>query len=320
MNSQNLIRPVRSLPRSRSQSIARFTHLPAAELLRTVLQPGAAEGPRCAGNIVVYGGHKPVADEFAAAAVAYLSPLDSLWRVGAGESADSSVVWVDPEDQLLTMLTATILFLPGGAQYEEIAQEWQDRADVLLVGSSEWGADPERYGALTTVWKWGPVCLLLHNPAPVPAFAPQERPVMHMGARIAIPLVIAHGRVEPPTAEERYTAFQSECWSPDARVRATVQGTPGGELSVVFVTNDLELERYEVQFAFRKSRDGVLEGRKQLWKDEGDPTRLAAFWFGSQLNLRGAERSGSEGPGEPQLTFEFEVLPPPPAEQTSAET
>src|SRR5262249_8824289 len=109
-----------------------------------------------------------------------------------------------------------------------------------------------------------------------------------------------------------------KCSSTDTRVRATVEGNPGGELTVIFVTNDLELEGCEIRFAFRTETGAVLEERKQLWKDEGHPTRLAAFWFGSQLNLRAAEPVG-EHDGEPELTFEFEVLPPPATRDTTAE-
>jgi hypothetical protein len=93
-----------------------------------------------------------------------------------------------------------------------------------------------------------------------------------------------------------------------------VQGGSGGVLTVVFAATDPQLRGAEIRFTFQSSAGQVLTGQTQLWTDEGDPNRLAAFWSGNQRDLSqsiGAE--GAEPPEVSQVKFIFEVQAPPPS-------
>ena len=115
MNAKNLVRPIRSAQRFHlSESGLPAGRIRAADRLREMLNAGHGNTRRCAANVVVYGGHSPAADGFAAAALACLQPLDSLWRVGSGEATDSRVIWIPEDHQLLTMLNARVVFIQIG--------------------------------------------------------------------------------------------------------------------------------------------------------------------------------------------------------------
>ena len=311
MNSQDVVRPVRSLQEFRlRESGVSVGRIRPADLLRAVLRAGDGENLRCATNVVVYGDQSPAAGEFVAEALACLGPLDSLWRVGGGRATDPRVVWVNEDERLLTMLTARALFIPGDERHEWASAEWQDRADAVFVGPGSQAEAVESFFSAFSqnVWRWGAQAVVIEPHVSTP------KPAVFVDRGVSIPLFIAHARVDGMEAEEAYSEFRFECWSNDSRVRATVQGGRGGDLTLLFAATDPQLNGAEIRFTFRTSAGGVLAGRTQLWTDQGDPTLLAAFWQGNQMDLaRSARPEGEAAQKVTQMTFVFEVLAPPPA-------
>src|ERR1039458_9102320 len=158
MNSQDLVRPIRSLQRFRlEESGLPPGGMSAVGLFRAILQAGGGDTRHCAANVVVYGDQTPAAEEFAAATLACLGPLDSLWRVGIGRASDPRVIWVDEGERLLTMLTARVLFISSDEHSKGVAAEWQGRADAVFVGPGPRADDVEIFfsASLASVWGWG---------------------------------------------------------------------------------------------------------------------------------------------------------------------
>ncbi|MGJ5814520.1 hypothetical protein [Paludibaculum fermentans] len=295
MNLMSLVRPIRSLQRFRSEP----TLLPvgSADLLKAALTPGEGDARRCAANVVVYGGQSREAEEFAEAAFVSLEPLDSLWRVGAGEAADSRVVWIPADHPLLTMLNARVVFLPAGEQQQDAIREWQDRADaIFVVGGAHWDMPGERSG---TVHKWQDRGA---TPSSPPLFS-REAFLLPTSA------TIGRGRMEPLDVGDAHNDFAFECWSKDRRVHAIVTGR-GGDLTVRFVTEDPQLKGAVIRFAFRTGAGATLPGERQLWPDEANPAQIVAFWAASQLDFKQSESPPADRTTEAaQMTFSFEVLP-----------
>lgn len=305
MNAKNLVRPIRSTQRFRSSDTGSpARRIRAADRLREILEPGDGNGRRCAANVVVYGGHSPAADEFAAAALASLQPLDSLWRVGTGEASDSRVIWIPEDDQLLSMLNARAVFIPADEQHQYAIREWQDRADGIFAvpgEREEWlGESPGN------LWLWQDQAA---QPRTLPDWVPNF--IVHP-ERL---MTMAYGRVQPLEVGDTFSDLSFDCWSEDQRVRASVSGGRGGELSIAFVATDPALAGARIRFQFRTSAGTTLEDERQLWPDDGNTAQLAAFWQGNQLDFERPQSQQPDTPGEAvQLMFAFEVLPgePPP--------
>ena len=306
MNARKLVRPIRSTQRFRSsESGLPAGRIRAADRLREILKPGDGDTRRCATNVIVYGGHSPAADEFAAAALACLQPLDSLWRVGSGEATDSRVIWIPEDHQLLTMLNARAVFIPADEQHQYAVREWQDRTDGIFAGP---GPREEWFAAIPgNIWPW------IDTATEAPPIREPWLPTffIHPERR----MTMAYGRVQPLEVGDTLSDFSFDCWSEDQRVRASVGGGRGGELNIAFIATDPALAGARIRFQFRTSAGGTLQGERQLWPDEGNKTQLVAFWQGNQLDFERPQGQQPDARGEPvRLMFAFEVLPsePPP--------
>jgi len=306
MNTKNLVRPIRSAQRFRlSESGLPAGRIGAADRLEEMLKPGDGNTRRCATNVVVYGGHSPAADEFAAAALACLQPNDSLWRVGTGEASDSRVIWISEDHQLLSMLNARAVFIPADEQHQYAVREWQDRTGGIFVGP---GPREEWFAAIPgNIWPW--VDTAKKPPPDWESWLPAS--FIHPGALITV----AQGRVQPLEVGDAFSDLRFDCWSEDRRVRASVSGGRGGELNIAFIATDPALAGARIRFQFRTSAGGTLQGERQLWPDEGNTTQLVAFWQGNQLDFERPQGQQPDALGEAvRLMFAFEVLPsePPP--------
>lgn len=306
MNTKSLVRPIRSLQRfSLTDSGIQPGPIQRAELLKEILRPGEGRSQRCATNVVVYGGQTPVANEFAKAALACLLPLDSLWRVGAGEDLDSRVIWIAADDELVSMLSARVVFIPDDAQASGLLFDWQHRADAIFVG----GEGPAEFDRTLVaafpgnVWQWQSEMML------VPSSDSTSLPLGFVPSQ-SMPVTIAFALTEAAVGVGMIgNVFRFECLSQDQRVRATVEGNPGGVLKVVFVATDPQLKGATVRLHFRTTVGSELKGELQLWEDEADRTQFVAFWQGNQLDLN-LPGSAPNMPSEsPKLVFQFEVLP-----------
>lgn len=298
MTAQDLVRPIQSLPSVGFNA----SNLPSDQTERLQLILSAGLRRRCSTNVVVYGGHIRAADEFAAVALECMQAGDSLWRVGAGPATGSKATWIPQDHRLLSMLNAGVVFLPADDQHKNVFEEWQDRATVIFVGPGLFQDTFVAFAEHMLGWD-------------VPLPPPKDSGRTYLPPIPAgVQALAAHARSEPLNVGNTFTTFRSDFWSEDRKIHSAVEGTEGGELSVTFVARDPQLLGTRIRFRFRTSAGRILQGEKQLLRDEGDASRLVAFWTGNQMDL--SERSTTE-PGKPgetaELIFDFEVLPQEPS-------